>query len=135
MYERLLITFVVMTFLGVVFLLLKRRQITLANRASRQSNKQTSKATIVYFWSDGCPACKRAQRPILEGLLAEYSKEQLSLTAYNIDETPEAAKKWGVMTLPTTLLLDASGTVKHANNGLIALGKLRNQLKPMIFGQ
>jgi len=134
MYERLLITFLVMSLLGGVFLFMKRRQITLANRASRQSNKQTSKATIVYFWSEGCPACKRAQRPILEGLLAEYNKEQLSFTAYNIDESPDVAKKWGVMTLPTTLLLDATGTIKHANNGLTASEQLRKQLKPMIFG-
>jgi len=72
MYERLLITLVIMLFLGTILLLLKRRQFTLANRASRQSNGQTSKPTIVYFGSNGCAACKRTQKPVLEKILAEY---------------------------------------------------------------
>jgi thiol-disulfide isomerase/thioredoxin len=132
MYERLLITLMMMLFFGAVFLLMKRRQITLANRASRQSNKKTSKATIVYFGSNGCAACKRAQRPILEKILAEYGNEQLVLTAYDVDESPDLAKKWGVMTLPTTFLLDSTGTIKHVNNGLIVLENLRKQLAPLI---
>ncbi len=133
MYERLLITFMMMLFFGAVFLLMKRRQITLADRASRQSNKQTSKTTIVYFGSNGCAVCKRAQRPILEKVLAEYGKEQLALTAYDVDESPDVAKEWGVMTLPTTFLLDSTGTIRHVNNGLIVSENLRKQLEPMIF--
>lgn len=92
-------------------------------------------ATIVYFWSDGCPVCKGTQRPILEGILAEYGKERLTLTAYNIDEAPDVAKEWGVRTLPTTFLLDSTGTIRRVNNGLVVPGSLRKQLEPMITEQ
>ncbi len=131
MYERLMITFVMVAFFWAVLLLMKRRQITLANRASR-SNKQTSKPTIVYFGSNGCAVCKRAQRPILEKILAEYGNEQLGLTVYDADESPDIAKEWGVMTLPTTFLLDSRGTIRHVNNGLAVSGTLRKQLEPMM---
>lgn len=136
MYERLLIVFAMMAFLGGMFLLMKYRQIALAKHASRQSNNQTGMATIVYFWSDGCSVCKKAQKPILEWLLAEYGSEHLALIAYNIDEAPNIAiaKKWGVMTLPTTILLDSAGTIRHVNNGLVVLDNLRKQLGPMISG-
>ncbi len=132
MYGRLLITFVIVVFFGGVVLLVKRRQITVANRASRRLNEPTNTPTIVYFWSDGCPVCKRAQRPILEEILTEYGKEHLALTAYNIDEAPNVAREWGVMTLPTTIVLDATGTIKHINNGFIVSENLRRQLGPMI---
>lgn len=132
MYERLLITLMLMLFFGPVLLLMKRRQITLANRASRQSNKQVSKPTIVYFGSNGCAACKRTQKPVLEKILAEYGNEQLILTVYDVDESPDIAKKWGVMTLPTTFVLDSTGAIKHVNNGLIVSKNLRKQLEPLI---
>ncbi len=132
MYERLTITFVVMALFGVMLVFLKRRQIAAASRASQQLNKRAKLPTIVYFWSDGCPVCKFTQRPILDRILAEYGKEGLALNAYNIDEAPAVAKKWGVMTLPTTFLLDSSGTIKHVNNGLVAPENLRRQLGPMI---
>jgi thioredoxin-like negative regulator of GroEL len=135
MYERLLTTFVIALFFGGVVLLLKRRQNASAGRASQQLRQQTNIPTIVYFWSAGCPVCKLTQRRVLDGILAEYGKERLALTAYNTDETPDVAKEWGVMTLPTTILLDATGMIRHINNGLVVSEDLRRQLAPMIFGR
>lgn len=132
MYERLLITFTVIVFFGALLMLMKRRQIILANRASRQSNQHTCKPTIVYFGSNACAVCKRAQRPILDKILAEYGNERLLFNAYDVNESPEVAKKWRVMTLPTTFLLDSTGAIKHINNGLIISENLRKQLEPMI---
>jgi thiol-disulfide isomerase/thioredoxin len=132
MYERLLITFVIMTFSGVVLFLMKRHQIALANRASDRAKKTAKIPTIVYFWSNGCPVCKMTQKKILEEILAEYGKERLAFTAYNTDEALDVAKEWGVRTLPTTFLLDSTGAIKHINNGLIVSGDLRRQLEPMI---
>jgi thioredoxin 1 len=133
MYERLLITLAAIACMGGVFLLLKRRQITLANRASWQAGKQTIKPTIVYFGSNGCAVCKRTQRPVLDKIIAEYGNDRLALTVYDVDESPDVAREWRVMTLPTTFLLDSSGTIRHINNGLVVPENLRRQLDPMIF--
>lgn len=132
MFERLLITFVVIGFAWVMLSLMKRRQIIQSNRASQQLYSASNRPTIVYFWSEGCAVCKIAQRPILDRILAEYGKERLVLTAYNIDEAPDVAKEWGVRTLPTTFLLDSAGTIKQVNNGLVVPENLRKQLEPMI---
>lgn len=132
MNERLLITLAAMAIMGGVFLLLKRRQITSANQASRKSSRQTNKPTIVYFGSNGCAVCKRTQRPVLDKILAEYGNDRLVLTVYDVDESPDVAKQWRVMTLPTTFLLDSSGTIRHVNNGLIVPENLRKQLEPLI---
>ncbi len=132
MYERLLMTFAVMVFFASVFLLVKRRQLALANLASQELKKQTNIPTIVYFWSPGCPVCKMIQRRILEGIIAEYGRERLALTAYNTDEAPDVAKEWGVRTLPTTFLLDSTGAIIYISNGLADAEALRSQLDPMM---
>lgn len=132
MYERLFISFVVIASFGALLLLMKRRQVTAANRASQQLDKSSRIPTIVYFWSKGCPVCKMTQRRILDGILAEYGSERLVLTAYNTDEAPDVAEEWDVRTLPTTFLLDSTGAVKHVNNGLADLETLRKQLEPMM---
>ncbi len=132
MYERLLITFVIMVFFAVVLILMKRRQIVAANRASQQLKKSSRIPSIVYFWSAGCPVCKMTQKRVLEGILAEYGTEQLAFTAYNTDDTPDVAKEWGVMTLPTTFVLDSTGAIQHVNNGLAVPETLRRQLGPLM---
>ncbi len=132
MYERLLITFAMMAFFAGVLLLMKHRQMTLAKRASQQLEKSSGIPTIVYFWANGCPVCRMTQKRVLEGIIAEYGKDQLALTAYNTDEAPDVAKEWGVRTLPTTFLLDSAGTIRHVNNGLAVSETLRKQLEPIM---
>ena len=133
MYERLLITIAVMAFVWITLSLMKRRQVALANRASQQLDIASNTPTIVYFWSDGCHVCKNTQRRVLDEIVAEYGKEQLGFTAYNVDEAPGVAREWGVRTLPTTFLLDSTGTIRHVNNGLVVPEVLRKQLDSMIF--
>jgi len=133
MYTRIFITAAAMVFFWAALSLMKRRQFAVANRASKKLDYASNTPTIVYFWSDGCHVCKNTQKRILEEILGEYGNERLMLTAYNIDEAPDVAKKWGVRTLPTTFLLDSAGTIKCVNNGLVVSEILRKQLKPMII--
>ena len=41
------------------------------------------------------------------------------------------AERYGVFTLPTTLIVDPKGTVRHANYGLADSRKLANQLRAL----
>lgn len=128
MYGRLLFTCAVAVSAWAVSSLMKRRQVALANRASRSAHGGSKTPRIVYFWSDACSVCKRTQRPILERIVAECGEERLSLSAYCVDEAPRVAEEWGVRTLPTTFVLDSAGAIRHVNNGLVLAEQLRNQL-------
>src|SRR5574341_2514583 len=86
MYGRLLFTCAVAVSAWAVSSLMKRRQVALANRASRSAHGGSKTPRIVYFWSDACSVCKRTQRPILERIVAECGEERLSLSAYCVDE-------------------------------------------------
>ena len=48
-----------------------------------------------------------------------------------IDATqePELARDWGVLSVPTTFLLDAHGVARHVNHGATTAEKLLEQMR------
>lgn len=107
---------------------LKRWQERKARRARPLLVPETGKASIVYFHSPSCGACRASQRPILDRLLAEVGADKLQLVTVDASEKPEIAREWGVTTVPSTYVLDPTGEVAHVNNGLASEPKLRRQL-------
>jgi thioredoxin 1 len=57
---------------------------------------------IVDFWAPWCGPC-RAVAPVLETIAEERSGE-LRIVKVNIDEEPELARRYGVMSIPTIVL-------------------------------
>jgi hypothetical protein len=51
-------------------------------------------------------------------------------TVIEIDASlqPELASQWGVVSVPTTFILDSQGQPKHVNHGLTSAEKLLKQL-------
>ena len=54
---------------------------------------------VVDFWAPWCGSCGQAA-PILERIAEEY-KGRLKVCKVDIDESREAAVKWGVTSIPT----------------------------------
>ncbi len=46
-------------------------------------------------------------------------------------ERPDLAKIWGVMSVPTTFLLDAHGEARYVNNGVARAEKLMQQIQTL----
>ncbi len=57
---------------------------------------------LVDFWAPWCGPCKMAE-PSLEELSEEY-KDKLSIVKLNVDENQQTSMKYGVMSIPTTIL-------------------------------
>ncbi|MBA2614952.1 MAG: thioredoxin [Actinobacteria bacterium] len=62
----------------------------------------SEKPVIVDFWADWCGPCHMVA-PVLDEIVAERSDE-VRLVKVNIDEEPELASRFGVMSIPTILL-------------------------------
>jgi thiol-disulfide isomerase/thioredoxin len=129
MYERLAIILFVLIIAAIAMVLVRRRGIQRAQNAIQGLGITPGILTIVYFWSPHCHACRNAQKPILERIVEEYGEKYLQLIAYNVDESADIAKAWGVMTIPTTFIIDQSGEVLFVNSGLATDGVLHRQLK------
>ena len=82
--------------------------------------------TILYFASDSCAACP-SQARYLEQLLAERP-DGLVIQKIDTEVEPETAVKYGVFTLPTTILIDQQGDVREINYGLTHTHKLNQQV-------
>lgn len=91
---------------------------------------QPDKPTIVYFTTPDCAPCKTIQRPALEKLTGLFG-EGISVIEIDASQNPELAKTWGVMSVPTTFLLDQKGAAKYVNTGVARLEKLMEQVKTL----
>ena len=63
---------------------------------------KSSLPTLVDFYADWCGPCKMAE-PVLAELSESY-KDKVSIVKLNVDENPATAGKYGVMSIPTTIL-------------------------------
>ncbi len=96
--------------------------------APRLDNLEQGKAAIVYFTTPDCAACKAVQRPAL-ARLQKMMGNRLQIIEINAYENPDMAKTWGVLSVPTTFVLDLKGSPRQVNYGVTPAEKLFNQLK------
>ena len=87
-----------------------------------------NKPMIVYFTTPDCAPCKTVQRPALSKLLT-LTGDSVQVIEVDATQRPELAKQWGVMSVPTTFLLDARGEARYVNNGVTRVEKLMEQLQ------
>ena len=64
---------------------------------------------VVDMWAEWCGPCKKIA-PILEELAAELDGE-ITIAKLNVDENPDIAMRFQVMSIPTLLVIDG-GDVK-----------------------
>jgi len=100
------------------------------NNALSLFNSLPNKPVIVYFTTPDCTPCKTIQRPALNKISSEMG-DRLQVIEIDATEKPDLAQKWGVMSVPTTFLLDARGEPRFVNNGVARVEKLMEQLQSL----
>ncbi len=85
---------------------------------------------LLYFRSDSCGPCV-AQARYLEHVQAEF-EGAVTVEKIDADVDWDRAARYGIFTLPTTILIDANGTVRHINYGLTDARKLTKQVRNVV---
>src|SRR3954470_11782707 len=80
---------------------------------------------VVDFWAEWCGPCKQIA-PILGEIASEYG-EHLTVAKLNVDENPDLAMRFNVMSIPTLLVFD-QGEVKKRLVGAKPKGALLQEL-------
>ena len=92
--------------------------------------KLPNKPVLVYFTTPDCAPCKTVQRPAIDRV-ANLLGEKLEVIEIDAMERPDLAKTWGVMSVPTTFVLDAYGEARYVNNGVARAEKLLEQIQTL----
>jgi len=125
----LAIAIIVVGMLGY-WLINQRLLVRARNNIFTLFSKLPNKPVIVYFTTPDCAPCKTLQRPALNQV-SRLLGERLEVVEIDATERPDLAKKWGVMSVPTTFLLDARGEARYVNNGVARAEKLMEQLQTL----
>jgi thioredoxin 1 len=71
----------------------------------------SDKLVLVDFWAEWCGPC-RMVAPVLEEIGADHA-ETLTIAKLNIDENPNTARDFQVMSIPTMILFKGGEPVKQ----------------------
>jgi len=66
---------------------------------------------LVDFWAVWCGPCQ-TQGPIIEGVAATFSGKA-KVGKVNVDENPQTAGKYGIMSIPTLMIFKGGTVVKQ----------------------
>ena len=83
--------------------------------------------TLVYFTTSTCVPCKTIQRPAIQKA-SQMLGDTLQVLEIDASERPEIAQRWGVLSVPTTFVIDPDGQVRHVNHGITRAEKLMRQI-------
>ncbi len=86
---------------------------------------------ILAFSSDDCAQCHRLQTPALRRVL-EARGDTVAVVDVDAPSTPELTKRYNVLTVPTTVVLDASGQARAVNYGFANVQKLLDQVDAVL---
>jgi thiol-disulfide isomerase/thioredoxin len=132
MLERLIVAGILMALGTVVYCMVQRCHLSkLAKSVELDpilSDLKRDVATIVYFTTPMCIPCKTQQQPALRELQAELGDDSIQIVQIDATQDPSVAERWGVMSAPTTFVLDKMFQPKHINHGVADVNKLKRQL-------
>ncbi|GAP09852.1 thioredoxin [Bellilinea caldifistulae] len=89
---------------------------------------QPGRPVILYFTTPDCAPCRTIQRPALRQVQSAWG-DRLQVIEIDASRREDLARHWGVLSVPTTFLLDASGKPRFVNHGVTRAEKLTEQLR------
>lgn len=97
----------------------------LTKESFAQEVLNTSLPVLIDFWAPWCGPCRMVS-PMIDQIAQEL-KDSAKVCKINIDEEPELASAFGVMSIPTLLVIQ-EGKVVDQSVGL----KAKEQIKQML---
>ncbi|MCH7587825.1 MAG: thioredoxin family protein [Chloroflexi bacterium] len=129
MLNRLVLAIVIIIAVGIayriwIYVTLQRR----IRSGLRLDAYQIGRPAILYFTTPDCIPCKTIQQPALDRIANIYGNR---VQIIKVDATiqPKLADAWGVLSVPTTFIIDAKGRPRGVNHGPAGEKRLKSQLQ------
>lgn len=85
--------------------------------------------TVVHFSAPWCGPCDRVRR-VVEQVCDDLG--DVAHVEVDLDANPETARRYSVLSLPTTLIFDVDGRQRYRTSGVPSSADLRSALKPLL---
>ncbi|CPR11342.1 thioredoxin [Mycobacterium bohemicum DSM 44277] len=85
--------------------------------------------TVVHFSAPWCGPCDRVRRVV--GQVCQDLGD-VAHVEVDLDANPASARRFSVLSLPTTLIFDAGGRQRYRSSGVPTAADLRSALAPLL---
>jgi len=92
---------------------------------------QSPHISILAFSSEDCRQCHQLQAPALKRVV-EARGERVSIVEVDAPTSPELTERYQVLTVPTTIVLDATGKAHAVNYGFTNAKRLLEQVDSLL---
>ena len=105
-------------------------------RASKLGARADGRLTLVQFSTPSCAACHTAQAPAVAQVAQRIGTQQLRVLHVDAADQPDIANAFGILTVPSTVVLDPGGRVAAVNHGFASTQQLEelHQYRPGAYG-
>ncbi len=83
---------------------------------------------ILYFTTPSCVPCKTIQRPALQEVQLAL-EDTIQIIEVDASTRTDLADYWGVLSVPTTFIIDKTGQPRHINHGATHARTLIQQIR------
>lgn len=101
------------------------KAIKITNLTFDEKVSSSSRPVLVDFWAEWCAPCRMIS-PTIDQIAEDYDGK-VTVGKINIDEEPELAQRFGVMSIPT-LILFKDGSIVSRSVGVVGKDKIAAML-------
>jgi len=105
--------------------------IPLAFGGDVDANASLSQVRILAFSSDDCRQCHEMQIPALQRVL-DARGSKVSIAEVDAPNSPDLTQRYRILTLPSTVIMDAAGRAHAVNYGFANTQRLLDQVDEVL---
>jgi len=105
--------------------------VPLSSRGDTNADASLSLVRILAFSSDDCRQCHEMQIPALQRVL-DARGSMVSVAEVDTPNSPDLAQRYRILTLPSTVIMDAAGRTHAVNYGFANTQRLLDQVDEVL---